>query len=1282
MTDDLIAQIQSFTLNARGLLEVEASQQLEGIYGWLPDGGFAPIKGYPAIAQLEEARETHRRLEQFADDELAAGFAAVDARRKLIRETAFTWCNRLAAFRLLEDRKLLKQTIVRFSQSNGFIYWLTDDANKDNYALHQQGSLPLNAMGEGPSNMAYRRFLLWQCGELARDVSVLFDPTTLASRLCPRPPVLKQLLANMNTETLAEAWRAGNEETIGWIYEGFIEDENKVIFDKFSKGKKVLPEEIGAATQRFTPRWIVRVLTENSLGRLWVEMHPDSRLKDRLAYLVPMEISERRPLKLAREISFLDPCCGSMHFGLVAFDLYVEMYREEMEMEGQPGWPAKASLDSFELIPASIIAHNLHGIDIDLRAVQIAAFALLIKARTLQPNSAFTDLNLACSNVEQISGGRLESLIAQAKFSHPIHERILRSLTARMKDSNQLGSLLRLEKVLEQLIVDERRKAEAQPQLKLSLPGASSERFKTREGIEEFFSKLSEQVLQQLDQLVSASRAAGTAPGHLANEAAKGLRYLRLVSRHHDVVATNPPYMSRRNMSVVIADHLDDEFPSAKGDLYAAFIFRCTEMAGHLGKIAMITQQSFMFISSYEDLREYLRSSVAIETMAHLGPKAFPNITGEKVNTTAFVLRREPDERLRQEQTGSYFRLVRERDAEAKRTAFEAAVAALRTNQPYPQVFTCQQADFNAIPGKPWVYWFSEKLRDLFRKHPVLGVAAAPKVGLQTGENVRFLRKWWEVGVQRISTDSTSCEASKKTGKTWFPYMKGGASIPWFGNQEHVVNYRDDGAELYVLRPTSVIRNPTYYFRKGVTWSDVSSTGFAARLSPGGFIHDVSGMTCFPPENLIPQTLGVLNSTAAKYILAGLNPTIHYQVGDIERLPLPKQRNTQIETDVMSAVNVARARGTAVETTRDFVVPHTSLTLVESEEQQLFRLECKIDAEVSRLYGLNEEDLASIQRELAGAPVRIGETDAAESEESEVEPSEEEASGSSNWNEQTLAEAWISYAFGTVLGRYAIGESEELGRGEFDARTVKEIRALIDPNGLMVEEKDHPQDIVRRTLQCLEFMRGKEVAHALIRTATGEDNGDPEDVLRGWVSRFSGQPATSFWKYHQQLYRNRPIYWPLQSPHKQFMVWVFHERFSKDTLFKVRTEFVEPKLRWLEARIKELKAKSLSSDTRGRRAAEKEISSLADVLDDVQEFANRLNRITQSGYTPHIDDGVLLNAAPLWELLPSWPDTKKAWQKLEAGEYDWAQQAMEYWPGRVKEKCKTDKSFAIAHGLA
>lgn len=795
MNDTLISAIQSFTLDARHNLEREAGEQLEGIYGWMPDGSFTKADLYPAIKQVEEARETRRRLEAHAEEEKEAGFNYSASRQRLVRETAFTWLNRFVALRMMEERRLIKETVSRLADSNAFKLWLADEIDPGALKLHGQGETPVNSMGEGPRNIAYRRFLLWQCRELSRDVSVLFDPETLPSRLIPRPNILKTLMAAMNAGDLTDAWKQGNEEAIGWIYAAFNSEEKDATFAAFQKGKKVKAEQIAPATQVFTPRWVVRYLVENSLGRLWVEMHPDSRLKDSLAYLVPFENTGQHHQKRVREITFLDPATGSMHFGLVAFDIFVEMYREELRNAGKPGWPEKPSVENEEEIPSAIISRNLHGIDLDLRAVQLSALTLFLRARSLNPKCKFTDRNLACCNIEQITGGRLDEFIKQARFSHPIYERILRAMAVKLKDSDNLGSLLRPERELEGLIAEEREKAEKDTQFLLAFPGVTEEQFKTQEGIEEFFDIISEQILRHLDDFVRGSRSKGLDAGHFAAEAAKGLRFIRLVQERYDVVATNPPYMSRRNQSPIMADFLEGNYPSTKSDLYAAFIQRCTELAALQGRVAMITQQSFMFISSYEQMRADLRERIVIEDMIHLGPKAFPAVTGEKVNTTAFVFRREPDARSREENVGVYFRLVRERNAEAKCTAFESALAALHAGQPHPLLFRYTQKDFDAIPGKPWVYWMPDAITRIFKIIPKIAETHTACRGIQTSDNIRFIRYWWEIGKPRISFVNTSRD------QKWVPYMKGGPLILWYGNQEFVLNWSKSAGELYAFRP-------------------------------------------------------------------------------------------------------------------------------------------------------------------------------------------------------------------------------------------------------------------------------------------------------------------------------------------------------------------------------------------------------------------------------------------------------------------------------------------------
>lgn len=1272
MNDQLIASIQSFTLNARALLERETEEQLQGLYGWLPDGSF----GKGTALALPEAAETRARLETFVAEEKDAGVDAAAAREKIKRETAFTWLNRAVAFRMMEERSILKSTLGKLHKSNAFIFWLTDEKGLANIPA----STPVDALGEGPVDAAYREFLLWQCGQLAAEVSVLFDPQTLASRFCPRPSVLKEMVDAMQATEVADAWKAGNEEAIGWVYQGFSAQELQDAFAAARENKKKFePQDIPAVTQLFTIRWVVRFLVENTLGRIWVEMHPDSKFAESLGYFVPPKHPQTRALRPVKEITFLDPCCGSMHFGLLAFDLFAEMYREERENAGKPGWPQTPSAATEEEIPELILAHNLHGIDIDLRAVQISALTLLLKARMLNPKARVTDQNLACANIEAFTGGRLDALIKAAHFDNRSEEKILRALGARVPDSPHLGSLLRLERDLKSLVETERKKLVSSSQPELLLAGLTEDLFQSTRDLESFFDKLAASIADRLDTL---TREAGGGSQHTASEASKGLRLLRLAEKRYDVVATNPPYLSGRKMNKRLATLMEQEYKEGKGDLYAAFIMRCQELLAPDGLMGMLTMHSFMFISSYEDLRSRLRKEIAVETLAHFGGGLFAVGNPGTLQTAAFVLRREPDAKRRESQIGTYFRLVKERDAEAKRLAFESSVAATREDIESSQLFHYQQADFDPIPGKPWVYWMTSGLRNLFVKCDLLAKTAKPKQGLATADNFRFLRYFWEVGLSSVNSRSTQLSEAISSGATWFPYNKGGSPIGWHSKQQNVVNWSKDGAEIRCFgietgKIASRPQNTDFYFRRGVTWSLIATTGFAARLSPGGLIFDVAGMTCFPPERLIPTTLAVLNSKTSKFLLSAINPTINYQVGDIERLPVPNEQSPKIEELVNNCIEIARQNSRESETTCDFVQPLGSVTIRSARKDQLASHEAEIDAEVFRLYDLSHEDLAAIDRELGFSMTTCEDDETNEADESS-EDDEEEAG---ELSPADLSRSWVSYALGTVLGRYEIGKPEGLGRGDFPEATVTEIRKLIDPDGIMPCDAGHPQDIAARAVACLELMVGPAEARERVRLAT-DTEGDPVEALRGWLDRFTGQPAASFWKYHHQLYRKRPVYWPFQSPRKSFTIWVFHEKIGPNTLHTLK-DLTDVRLNLLEREITDLRPTAATN-----RAKAKNLDKLMDKADDLREFSARLKAHIDAGYESCIDDGVLLNAAPLHDLLPSWReaakgvnDPKKAWEALASEKFEWAHQAMRHWPDRVKEVCRANRSIAIAHGL-
>lgn len=1298
MNSETVAAVRDFSLKARALLENEVGEQLEGVYGWLPDGKLEPAEKYPAIQELDEARKVRRGIDRFLSESLDAGVKRREARDDLLREAAFTWLNRLVAFKMLEARNLIRQSISKGVQSRGFLLWLTEPGNEELYAKHEQGDLPQNRLGEGPRQEAYRQFILFQCGKLAQEIRVLFNPENLASRFFPRPPALQQLIPWMNEPTIKEAWAPGNEETIGWVYQYFSSEELERAFREVRlSGKKFEAKDIPSVTQLFTPRWIVRYLVENTLGRLWIEMHPDSKLKEELDYLMPFEASRSPKVKPVRQIRLLDPACGTMHFGLVAFDLFEVMYREEVQWAGNPGWPKKASVDDVSEIGPAIIANNLHGIDIDTRAVQLSALTVYLRAKSLNPAVTITESRLASGCIHKLGLERLDSFLDKAGIRQPIYRRVLKSLLETLQDSEQLGSMLRLEEVIHSLVAAERERFIRDGQ-QLDIAGWALSQFGTEAGQKEFWEILAVQIEQALNLFIKSENQALAGQSFFAGETVKGLRLLELLSSQYDVVVTNPPYMSTRKMNNRLKTLVGKHYPDGKGDLYAAFIERCLELTASSGRVGMLTMHSFMFISSYEKLRSKILGKACIDTLAHLGPGLFAVGNPGTLQTAAHAVCVEPEAQKRNEAVGTYVRLVKEPDCDSKRRRFESALEALKSGQGDPLVFRYRQGDFDAIPGSPWVYWISPGVHSLFENLPKLRDVSLPRHGLSTCDNSRFLRKWWEVGRGSVYFDCRDTEETLDIVSKWYPYMKGGSFKRWFGNQDHVVNWQQDGREIkteviarfpYLKGNWGLlVTNPAFYFKKGITWTDLTSGRFSARLSPGGFIFDVKGSSAFPED--IPLVLGLLNSSFAHYVLSLINPTVSFQVGDLSRLPVPQTSSNTLRDLVNTAVELAKQTSAESETTYDFIAPpdwSTGTDFIAERAVRLSTIEQEIDEEVYRLYGISEEDRRAIERELADKSSELadeaGGTDVAESV-SEVDQEGESENHvtspdtipiESPLTREDLAREWISYAAGIVLGRFAPGVENGLGRGRFSQSVVSSLQNVADPDGILVMDEGHQDDLPEKLLEALNVMVGVADTTDLIRSATGKE-GAPEDLLRQYLDR-------TFFKLHIQQYRKRPVYWYLQSPKKRYGIWVFHERLTNDSLFRIQKEYVEPKINHLEAQIADLRTRREGAQGRERREIEKTMASLSDILDDVREFQKTLERIIQErGYRPQLDDGVLLNMAPLWELIPSWQaEPKKAWQALERGDYDWSYQAMDHWPDRVREKCKTNKSFAIAHGL-
>ena len=1259
--------LRTFTLSARDLLTKEAGEMLQQVYRLdVQTGARLPIPQGHMLHNSAEATAIRARIEKLLDDEVDAGLKREEAINKLIKETAFTHLNRLVAFKLMEARGLVRSPLARRHEANGFKMWL--GRNPIEEALYSQGDSPneRDGFGEAPRDRAYRRFLLWQCGELTREIKVLFNPDSLPSSLFPRPGVLKELIDALNADERKQDWAAGNEETVGWVYQYFNAEEKTAAFDRvFKRKKKFQKSDLPAATQVFTPRWIVKFLVENSLGRLWLAMHPDTELAAQVKYLIPLSADPpRASMKPVREIRILDPATGTMHFGLVAFDLLAKMYREEVLHAGEQGWPETPSVMREDEIPAAILANNLFGIDIDLRAVQLAALALYLKAKAADKATVVTESNLACADVAIFRGQHLAKITSEMALPGGVTRELFEKFRDSLEEASMMGSLVRLDK--------------------------------------HFQNFQSGRLRQSIDAYVEKKQAEGVDESYFANETSKGIRLLNVLERRYDIIVTNPPYMSSRNMNPAMSEFMSRKrnYEKSKGDLYSAFIERCVELLADNGRLGMITQQSFMFISTCKDLRKLLHETTAIETMAHVGPRAFPEVTGEKVNATAFVLRREQLQAERQIAQGVYFRLVKEPDAESKRTAFEHALERRNSGSASSRVFVYAQRDFEDVPLSPWAYTLSRSLRCLFKVNSLLEKVAEPRQGLATADNKRFIRFWWEVQKDNIRFGCQTLKECEVAPERWYPHMKGGGSKRWHGQQLSVINYGQNGRELKAWADplygnsgwSRIIKSTDKYFAPGLTYTAVSGRSFSCRIMPNGFCFDSAGDCLFTEQpHDTTRFLGLLNSEFIRGLMTILNPTLNVNVSDLNRLPLPSTISTQLQTLTANVVALARVDSQEDEATYDFIAPPNwpdGVEQVTARHRDLAALEREIDEEVYRLYEVSPEDRRTIEDALETPP----EVD----DDGEVETDDEsdDVEERKSLTPEDLGRSWVSYAVGIALGRFAPGEPNGLGRGTFPLEMNRTLRSLIDTDGLMVLQRDHPSDLAQRVIDILSAIHGDGETGRILRTSVG-GIGDLRDALANYLSAAFFKEQMDKKRYHK-----RPVYWLLQSPKQNYSVYTFHERMTDQTLAVLQgTDYLGGRIFQLKQQFDEAKEEESQSEGSKQAKARKRAQQLFEELSDLEAFDERIaatnneaivNGERQSAtahWVPEFDDGILLNAAPLYRLSPGWKradarlDLIKVWTALKDGDYPWAKTAMRYWPREALAACKDNKSYRIAHGL-
>lgn len=1107
--------IQKYAIWARNEL-IEQTKQRAYQYG-ISDKGYSDINASIINGRVLSEDEKRQRID-FIDLVKNVGY------QQAVEEVAYTWFNRFIALRYMEVNDYLTTHIRVFSDANGVFKpeILKEVLHLDIPLLDKKKVSEL--VNASADDDLYRYLLLTQCNALNEALPEMFERMGSYTELLLPNNILRQgsVIERLVTNIPEEDWK-DTVQIIGWMYQYYNTEPKQAVFDGLKKNVKITKEKIPAATQLFTPDWIVRYMVENSLGRLWLEGHPNDELKVNWKYYLdeaeqPPEVtaqlekirSEHRNIS-PEDIKIIDPCMGSGHILVYIFDVLMQIYRSA----------GYADRDATKLI----IEKNIYGLDIDRRAYQLAYFTLMMKAR--QYNRRIFTENI------------------KPQVYHPTG----------FIDGEEYGSLLKIDELGE-------------------MP-------KPKEGQLELFDKNYETILREYN-------------------------FKRLLSQKYDVVCTNPPYMSRSGMNGNLSYFVKDNYPDSKSDLFAVFIEQCCTLIKPNAYQAMITQHAWMFLSSYELLRNKLIYH-NIVNMAHLGARAFAEIGGEVVQSTVFIIQNSRIDGYK----GCYVRLVDIDDATEKEREFLNG-----TNR-----YVVSSGNFTKIPGSPVAYWVSEAMLKVFEKGEALNKLAEPRVGLQTGDNDRFLRLWYEVATGRIGFTCTSIEESVKSGRKWFPYNKGGEFRKWYGNNDYVVNWENDGIEIRDFKDkTGYIRsraqNTQYYFKQSVTWSKISSGGIAFRLKPIGHIFDVAGTSIFSSEQTLKYLLSFCNSAVALQIANVLSPTLNYEVGHVACFPVIEKHVDKVSALVEQNIYLSKGDWDSFETSWDFRC-HPLICGEYTVAKAFSKWKCKCDKRFNNLKA-NEEELNCLFIEVYGLQGELT---------SEVKVKDVTVRRADLGRD---IRSLISYVVGCMFGRYSLGiEGLVYAGDEWDASKYK----LFVPDKSNIipicDDEYFDDDIVGRFIDFVRTVYGAETLEEnlkYIADALG-GKGTAREVIRNYF-------LNDFYKDHCKIYQKRPIYWLFDSGQKNgFKALMYMHRYSRDLLAMLRTDYVHEQQERYRTQLRHIRDALNHAKSADYARLSKQQNKLTEQVQELVVFEEKVHHLADKRIEIDLDDGVKHNYALFADVL-------------------------------------------------
>ena len=1121
--------------------------------------------------------------------------------KQVMEEVAYTWFNRFSALRFMEVNGYLPSHVRVFTdEENNFKpQIITEAIHLDLDGLDMEKVYELKDAEK--TEELYKYLLIVQCNALNAILPGMFQKIAdytellLPDNLLREGSVIQQMIELIPEDDWKDA-----VQIIGWLYQYYNSEKKDDVFAALKKNVKITKENIPAATQLFTPDWIVRYMVENSLGRLWLEGHPDVKEQflpteeEQSAYAagnrdpedtkwhyyleeanqepeVQAQLAEIRKEYAALtpdQLKVIDPCSGSGHILAYMFDVLMKIYESY-------GYTTREAV-------ASIVENNIYGLDIDDRAAQLAYFAVMMKARQYDRRFFSRDIQphvYAIAESNHVDSFALEYFCnGDAKL-----KKAMDTIISELYDAKEYGSILTVT-----------------PQDWSALYARFAE-------IKEDIHISREAALRELLPLVQVAEA---------------------LAQKYDVVVTNPPYMSVSNGGAKLVKYVQKNYEEGKADFFAVFIQRCLRMTKIKGYAALITQHAWMFLGSFEKLRTYL-SEYNITSMAHLGARAFEEISGEVVQTTSFVI----NNSHLSDYKGVYTRLVSGMSQTEKEEIFLSG----------KERYSAKKENYEKIPGKPIAYWTSKEMLEAFG-NKILYDVARPRQGMATTNNALFLRFWHEISFGKMGIGCTSQENALETHKKWFPVTKGGSFRRWYGNFDYVVNYENSGKTIcdYIdntpgvrVKSNGRVINRDLYFHEGMTWSTIASGPFGMRYVPSGFIFETKGSMCFTSKELLPYLLGLYNTPVIQSFLQMVSPTLDYHEGPLGKTPVIIKPNEKIEQLVEKNINLSRNDWDSLETSWDFQ-HHPLLRSVPIIAEAFDQWQAECDERFNQLKD-NEEELNRIFIDIYGL-------------QDELTPEVED-------KDVTVRKAdlgrdirsFISYAVGCMFGRYSpYKEGLFYAGGEWDYNAYedaawitkgkpdvlefyKQTHFMPDEDNIIpiCDDEYFTDDIVGRFVEFVAEVYGEDTLDEnlkFIADALG-GNGQPKDIIRNYF-------MNDFYKDHCKIYQKRPIYWLFDSGKKNgFKALIYMHRYQPDTIARIRTDYVHEQQARYRTAIADLEQRIANASTGERVKLNKRLKALNEQAAEIHAYEEKIHHLADQMISIDLDDGVKKNYAIFQDVL-------------------------------------------------